>query len=407
MTGVAVIGSAMTDLSGKNVSATALSQNAIMQALSDAQVDANQVKAVVVGNMLGFDFDSDPGLDTDPYVLSQGTVRGQVWLKDLGFKDATVINVEAACAGGSTALFVAIKLVQAGLYPVIALGVEQTRVGNSRFRAGWLENCVPRRDVKSIQERLVIRPTDSLFMAFNAQWGQELLDKGLASKEDFAIAAAKARKHAQLDPRAKEKTLLSVQDILNSKVVIREPLTIEMCARFCDGAAAVVLTQDKFSSKGPLIRSCENIAGNGLVDYHVRIKQVLDLALANASVDISDINVAEVHDATSIEEVYSTEALGFFQPGQGAWAIRSGITSVGGRGPVINASGGLVGRGHPLGATGLCQVVELVEQLRGIAGARQVENARLAVAVNSGGIINGDAGVCGVTVLEARSSILR
>lgn len=402
---VVVQGSFMTNLWGKNRSASELAKEALIGAVKDAGLELNDIKAIIVGNMLGLDFDSDPPDDFDPYLTGQGTVRGQVWLRELGLKDTTILNVEAACAGGSSSLFVGVKLVESGLYPVVALGVEQTRVGNPKFRSSWLENCVPRRDVQGVKKSLSLCQNDSLFMAFNAQWGQELLGKGLATKEDFAITALKARKHALKEPRAKERSAVTLEEILKSRIVIREPLRLLMCAKFCDGASAVVLNQEPSqASKAVIVRACENIAGNGLVDYHVRIKQVFDKALQVAGVEIKDIDVAELHDATSIEELYSTEALGFFEPGQAAEAIRQGYTSVGGKGPVINPSGGLVGRGHPLGATGLCQIVELVEQLRETAQGRQVENAKIAVAVNSGGIIHGDAAVCGVTVLESRSN---
>ncbi len=126
-----------------------------------------------------------------------------------------------------------------------------------------------------------------------------------------------------------------------------------------------------------------------------------ELAWKAASLGPADIDVVEVHDATSAEELYALEALGFFDIGAAGPATLAGDTSVGGRGVAVNTSGGLVARGHPIGATGLCQAVELAHQLRGDAIGRQVEGARVAAAVNTGGIIGRDVAAVGVHVMVA------
>jgi acetyl-CoA acetyltransferase len=137
------------------------------------------------------------------------------------------------------------------------------------------------------------------------------------------------------------------------------------------------------------------------MDYHDRLAEAGAVAWDAASADPADVDVVELHDATSAEELYALESLGFFKPGDAGPATEAGDTSLGGKGVTVNTSGGLVARGHPLGATGIAQVVELTAQLRGTAGPRQVDGARLAVAANTGGIIGTDAAFIGIHVLEA------
>ena len=146
-------------------------------------------------------------------------------------------------------------------------------------------------------------------------------------------------------------------------------------------------------------------SGNGDIDYHDRLAETATAAWDASGVDPGDVDVVELHDATSAEEICALEALGFYKPGDAGAATAAGDTTLGGRGVTVNTSGGLVARGHPLGATGIAQVVELVAQLRDEAGPRQVEGARLAVAANTGGMIGSHAGTTdaafiGIHVLE-------
>ena len=168
-------------------------------------------------------------------------------------------------------------------------------------------------------------------------------------------------------------------------------------------AAAVVSTQ---RSDGTIIRGSTIRSGNGDMDYHERLAETATAAWDESGIDPADIDVVELHDATSPEELYALESLGFFKPGDAGPATLAGDTTLGGRGVTVNTSGGLVSRGHPLGATGIAQVVELNEQLLGLAGKRQVPGARLAAAANTGGMIGfdgrpTDAAFIGIHVLEA------
>jgi len=145
-------------------------------------------------------------------------------------------------------------------------------------------------------------------------------------------------------------------------------------------------------------------SGNGQLDYHDRLAQTAAAAWEAFGFGPDDVELVELHDATSAEEIYALESLGFFGLGEAGPATEAGSTGVESPGLVVNSSGGLVGRGHPLGATGLAQVVELATQFRGRAGARQVDGARLGVAINTGGIVEGDAGFVGIHAVRAGSS---
>ena len=145
-------------------------------------------------------------------------------------------------------------------------------------------------------------------------------------------------------------------------------------------------------------------SGNGLLDYHDRLSQAADAAWEAWGIGPDEFDLVELHDATAPEELYALESLGFFGLGEAGPATEAGHTGVDSPGLVVNSSGGLVGRGHPLGATGLAQVVELATQFRGRAGARQISGARLGLAVNTGGIIEGDAGFVGIHAVRAGSS---
>jgi len=176
------------------------------------------------------------------------------------------------------------------------------------------------------------------------------------------------------------------------------PLTRLMCSSFTDGAAAAVLVSGA-EPRTPRVLASTVRSGSGALSYHDRLRKVADEAWKVAGVGPEDVDVIEVHDATSAEELYAIESLGFFQPGEAGPATMSGSTSPGGGSVCVNPSGGLVARGHPLGATGLCQIFEIVQQLRGRSGSRQVEGARIAASVNTGGIIAGDAALASVHVL--------
>jgi acetyl-CoA acyltransferase len=223
--------------------------------------------------------------------------------------------------------------------------------------------------------------------------------------ETLAAVAVKNRRHAAGNPLAQYREPLNVEEVLAARTVA-EPLTTLMCAPIGDGASVAVL-----SAEGPARRSHRRpvwIRGTGVSmgspDGESTIARLARGVYRQAGVGPDQVDVAEVHDATAFSELLSYEELGLCGPGEASRLVSAGDTSLGGRIPV-NPSGGLESRGHPVAATGLAQVVELVGQLRGEAGPRQVPSARVALAESAGGFVNGDSAAVAVTLLASESGI--
>jgi len=242
---------------------------------------------------------------------------------------------------------------------------------------------------------------DSIYASF----ARDHMARFGSTPEQFAAVSAKNHMHSVHNPRAQYQKPFTVEEVLQGKAVVW-PLTIPMCSPVSDGAAAAVVTNSPTDAGRAVRIRAQRIGHGGSWDGvdpsgHVSHQTGL-LAFADAGVDPSDIDVAEVHDATAVGEVQQVEHMGLVPYGEGGLAAQRGETALGGRIPV-NPSGGLESRGHPIGATGLAQIFELVTQLRGEAGERQVEGARLALAENSGGLVGVEEAAVAVTILEAPS----
>jgi acetyl-CoA acetyltransferase len=248
-------------------------------------------------------------------------------------------------------------------------------------------------------------PAGSILMGLNNGWAERLMEDRGVTVRQMAAAAVKAFDHAARNPLAQCQRTTSIEEVLGSPQVAGI-LTRLMCSSFTDGAAALVVAGPAItaSSSAPRIIGSVARSGNGLIDYHDRLSQAAEAAWEAWGLGPEDFDLVELHDATAPEELYALESLGLFAFGEAGPATESGRTGVDSPGLVVNASGGLVGRGHPLGATGLAQVVELATQFRGHAKGRQVSGARLGLAVNTGGIIEGDAGFVGFHAIRAGSS---
>jgi acetyl-CoA acetyltransferase len=371
----------------RDQSVEALATSAATCALADAGVSPNQVGLVVVGNALG------------GRLVEQGCIRGQAWLRGVGAGSSGVVNVDNSCAGGSSALHMGFTASFAGESPVLVVGVEKMWTGDRRATLAGIEDGLPA-DERAELRRALENDAGSILMGLNATWVKHQIERRGTTELQIAAAAAKSRRCGSRNPLAQFRTPVTVEEVLSSPTVAA-PLRRLMCSSFTDGAAAAVLSGGVHHG-APRVRASVLRSGDGELEYHDRLSETADEAWKEAGVGPDDIDVVEVHDATSAEELYALEALGFFPAGEAGAATEAGDTDLGGRSVCVNPSGGLLSRGHPLGATGVCQIVELVQQLRRTATGRQVERARLGMSVNSGGIMAGrDAALAAVHILES------
>ena len=381
-----IVGSAMTAMNRRDRSADEMATEVVADSLTAANIAPDQVNLVIFGNA------------TAGRLVDQGCIRGQTFLRKAGLRNAGIVNVDNSCAGGASALHLANLAARGGAGTVLAVGVEKMWTGDRAGTLAGIEDGVPLSDRIRMHAELE-NPSGSVLMALNAAWTVIQMEQRDATVEQFAATAVKARRHGALNPKAQFQSEVTLDEVLHSPAIVA-PLTRLMCSSFTDGAAAVVLSTGA-TSGAPRIRGSISRSGNGDMDYHERLAEAALAAWDDADIDPGDADLVELHDATSAEELYALESLGFFKPGDAGPATLAGSTSIGGSGVTVNTSGGLVSRGHPLGATGIAQVVELTDQLRGRCGPRQVEGARLAVAANTGGIIGTDAAFIGIHVLEA------
>ena len=386
-----IVGTATTNMQRRDLTIEAMSHQVVDHALTDAGLTPDQVDLVVFGNA------------TAGRLLNQACIRGQSFLLDAGLRNAGIINVDNSCAGGASALHLAALATLGGAGTVLAVGVEKMWTGHRLETLAGIEDGVPEVDRQFMHANWE-NPSGSVLMALNAKWTVEHMEAWGTTVEQIGAAAVKARRHGALNPHAQFQSEVTLDEVLASPPIV-PPLTRLMCSSFTDGAAAVVLSLESRSG-APRLLSTTVRSGNGDIDYHDRLAETAAAAWDASGVDPADVDVVELHDATSAEEICALESLGFYKPGDAGAATAAGDTTLGGRGVTVNTSGGLVSRGHPLGATGIAQVVELAAQLRDEAGPRQVEGARLAVAANTGGMIGSHAGTTdaafiGIHVLEA------
>jgi acetyl-CoA acetyltransferase len=376
-----------------------LAHEAIRGALADAGLEPRDVQAAWAG------------IAGAPVMTDQTLIAGQMILRGLGLGRIPVVNVENACATASTAFQQACAMVTLGAYDVaLAFGVEKM-VHPDKARTFALlggaidtERPQPLRDWadEGRPEAAEDRP-HSLFMDIYARLARDYSAHSGATADHYARIAAKNSRHGSLNPLAQFRDELTVEEVLAAPT-IAAPLTLPMCSPIGDGAAAAIAVSPRFARKRGLTRAVQ-VRGSALVSSfdpapgEPGITAVAaNAAYAHAEIDPCDIDCVELHDATAPAELICCEALALCAPGEGPALLDSGATALGGRVPV-NPSGGLVRKGHPIGATGLAQIAELTTQLRGEAGARQVAGARIAVAENGGGFLGRDAAVVAMTVL--------
>ena len=388
---VAILGTGMTDMSRRDQSAETMAHQAVHEALGDAGVEPHELSLVVAANALG------------GRLCEQGCIRGQTWLRKAGLGDVAVVNVDNSCAGGTSAAHVGSLVARASAGPVLVLGVEKMWTGDRAATLAGIEDGLPadyRADMHA-RFRPEENPGGSILMSLNDFWARQCMNDRGTTVEQIAAAAVKARYNASRNPMAQITKATTIDEVLASPQVAGV-LTRLMCSSFTDGAAALVLgPADRAPAGGAFIVGSVARSGNGEMDYHDRLGETARAAWETFGCGPGDFDLVELHDATSAEEIYALESLGLFGHGEAGPATLAGDTAIGGRGLTVNPSGGLVGRGHPLGATGIAQIVELATHLRGRGGTRQVEGARLGLAVNTGGVIEGDAAYVGIHAVAA------
>ncbi len=389
MRDVLIRGAAMTRF-GKHVerSARDLVEEAVAAALQDAQVEVRDVQAAYVGN-------ASSGL-----VGGQESIRGQVVLRRTGLLGGPVVNVENADASSSTALHLGWQAVAGGMYDcVVVLGYEKL---DHRDRARSQRALNATMDLTELGDVFGPRAAgDPIILTFagavSSGDGRDRFDRDL-----LALVSVKNHHHGSLNPWARYQTELTAEQVLGARSV-GGPLTRFMCAQMSDGAACLVLCSADFRrSRTGGVRIAASVLVSGRGDDMRRppttvsaVREAYELAAAGPE----DLDVVELHDSTAIVEMIAYGRLGLCEPNEAGRLVQERATWLGGRVPV-NPSGGLLARGHPLGATGAAQVVELAWQLEGRCGARQVPSARLALAHSVGGWVGSDVAVCCIHLLQ-------
>lgn len=393
---------------GKHLDKTlkSLAGQAIQLALNDAGMEAGELQAAWMGNAAA------------GVVTGQEMIRGEVVLRGMGIGRIPVVNVENACASSSTAFHQACAMVSACYYDIVLVcGYEKLFHEDKARSLGAFSSAVDVEDpagalnvVKKLAEAAG-EPFDaegagqsrSVFMDIYAMMAKKHMKQYGTTVEHFAMVTAKNSFHGSRNPRAQFREELSVQQVLDARKII-DPLTLPMCSPIGDGAAAVILVSERKARQLGL-RNPVRVAASALVsgwDFERPEDSVgafaAEQAYQSAGIGPRDLSCVELHDASAPSEIQAYEYLGLCPRGEGGALIESGATRLGGRIPV-NTSGGLLRKGHPIGATGCAQIVELTEQLQGRSGERQVQGARVGLAHNGGGAIGLDAAATVVSIL--------
>jgi acetyl-CoA acetyltransferase len=370
-------------------SVRSLTEAAVKAALDDAGIGPEAVSQIFFSNAVA-------GI-----VTGQEMIRGQAALRFTGLSGKPIINVENACASGSTAFNLAWNAVRSGQAEVaLAIGAERMSHEDKRVSFGALAKAV---DLEEEQKGHVGSGSGSIFMDIYAEKTRKYMAETGTTREDIAQIVVKSRKAASLNPVAQFRAETTVEEVLGSRM-ISDPLTLQMCSSIGDGAAAVVLCSPAFAKRLGVARPVW-VGGSALVSGSPdgsktsAVTRATQQAYEQAGLEPRDIHVVEVHDASAPAELICYEALGLCAPGEAAALLRSGATGLNGR-VSVNPSGGLLSKGHPIGATGIAQLVELTQQLRGTAGSRQRENAKTALAENAGGQVGVDGAAAVTTILH-------
>lgn len=394
-----------------DLSVKALTRLAVDAALRDAQCDADGIEAAWFSNV------------RQGQMEGQNSIRGQCALVDYGFSGIPIFNIENACASSSSGLFQAYCAIRSGMFrQVLVVGTEKMFYPDRK--EDMMRAFFGGTDVHALQETWQRLQSlgdagqhdtgaasgtwnqQSFFMDVYAALARDHMQRYGTTQRQIACAASKNHMHSVHNPLAQYRVPMTVDEVLDSPR-IAWPLTRAMCAPISDGAAAAVLTAADALTPAQRRRAVRvrGIGASSTVQRdpqdlaHHCVMLAADRAYRMAGIAPADIDVVEVHDASSFAEILQIENLGLCGRGEGGRYTESGETTLGGACPV-NMSGGLVSKGHPIAATGLIQLHELCTQLRHEAGDRQVAGARVAVAENGGGFLRHEDAAAIVTVLD-------
>jgi acetyl-CoA acyltransferase len=405
-TSTVILGTGMTRF-GKfpDASLRSLATEAVTAALADAGVSAEDVGFVFCGNAAA------------GVLHAQEMIRGQSSLRDTGLLGKPIVNVENACASSSSAFAMAVMAVQSGATDVaVALGVEKLTHQNKSRSVTAIATAVDLEDDPAARRYLsralfgwdteTAAPSEgelgqgSKFMDVYAEMTKSYFAASGATLRDLAEVAAKNNGNGALNPNAQFRSAVTVDEVLASREV-SPPLRLLMCSSIGDGAAALVVTSADYAEKrgasGVTVEAVALLSGQPQAsDGPSATTHAARKAYDQAGLGPDDLDVVELHDAAATGELINYEDLALCPRGDGPKLLASGDTRIGGRIPV-NPSGGLLARGHPVGATGCAQLVELADQLRGRCGARQVDGASVGLAHNAGGYL-GDHAAAAVVV---------
>ncbi len=410
---VKIIGAGMTKF-GKHLDRNlkSLVGEAVGIALKDAGISKELLEGAWVGNA------------SQGVLQGQESIRGQVVLREMGIGGIPVINVENACASSATALNGAWAMVALGEMEVaLVIGMEKMYFEDRSRVFPAFTGCMDieiladamaafkKAEEKIEQDRKAKGEAAkeksgkrTVFMDVYAMAARHHMEKYGTTQRQLAVISSKNHFHSSMNPLAQYQSKFTVEEVLAAPEVAW-PLTRPMCSPIGDGAAATIVCSEDFAKKIGARNTVEIAAcvlASGEDPKPGEDKGLIKLAkkaYEKAGLGPEEIDVAEVHDATAIGELTATEDLLFCPEGEGGPFAEAGYTTLGGKLPV-NVSGGLESQGHPIGATGIRQVVELYWHLTGRAGQRQVEGAKVGLAQNNGGTVRGAEGAMSITILK-------
>ena len=367
---VCVLGAGSTKYGRLDDSISDITIQASVDAIESAGIEPKEIKAGYISNVFGV---ADKQVHLGPVVMS-----------NLGISERPSLSIESACGSGSVAFREAFTNVAGGFYDaVLVTGVEKVTHTGTEWTTTYFSYC---------SDFFYEGGAGASFPGLFASIARAYLNEFKATEEDLAEVAVKNHDNGLLNPKAHLRKKITVDDVMKSAVVA-SPLKLYDCCPFSDGASSVILCNESFAKEHN--KDYIQVIGSGRGGSSAALqgrkhlttipstKIAAEAAYKMAGVTPKDIDFAEVHDCFTIAEIIDTEDLGFFEKGQGVQAVREGQTKRNGQIP-INPSGGLKSKGHPIGATGVGQVVEVYDQLTGKAGERTIKDAKIGLTQNFG-----------------------